>query len=219
MRLVVALFAGLLFTAQAVATEQPKLFKSWAYDAPMSGFTEADGYYDCSADFGAKALCTDKVEFLDHTFGAVLIPTNERLQSVMLFSDFGQDIYAKAVGALVKGFTMIAMRGANDQLDMIEAIRSSANTQAFQTKVNDYETLNLNQGQLTYVFLEQPAEKVRQSKSAHTATTAAPHSARSAELIVAEEDGESALMIKFMLPGLYQQKMIDSVRQAPAEDF
>jgi hypothetical protein len=219
MRSLIAVCAGLLLATQVVAAEQPKLFKSWAYDAPMSAFTEAQGYYDCSADFGAKALCTDEVEFLGHTFGAVLIPTNGRLQSVMLASEFGQDIYAKAVGALIKGFTMIGMRGTSDQLDMVAALRSSANNQAFQTKVNDYETLNLNQGQLTYVFLEQPAEKVRQYKSAHAATAAAPNSARSAELIVADKDGESALMIKFMLPGLYQQQMLDSIKQAPAEDF
>lgn len=219
MRSLIATFAGLLFTAQAVAAEQPKLFKSWAYDAPMSAFTEAQGYYDCSADFGAQALCTDEVEFLGHTFGAALIPANERLQSVMLASEFDQDIYAKTFGALVKGFTMVGMRGTSDQFDVVEAIRSSGNTQVFQTKVNDYETLNLNQGQLTYVFLEQPAEKVRLHKSAHTATVAAPKSARTVELYVVQDAEESVLLIKFMLPGLYHQQMLESIKQAPAEDF
>ncbi|MBU1286064.1 MAG: hypothetical protein KJ794_21915 [Gammaproteobacteria bacterium] len=219
MRSLITVCAGLLLASQAVASEQPKLFKSWAYDAPMSVFTEAKGYYDCSADFGAKARCTDEVEFLGHTFGAVLIPSSERLQAVMLVSEFDQDIYVKAIGALVKGFTMVGMRGTSDQFDMVEAIRSSGNVQAFQTKVNDYETLNLNQGQLTYVFLEQPAEKVRLHKSAYAATSAAPNSARTAELYVVQDAEESALLIKFMLPGLYQQQMLDSVKQAPAEDF
>ena len=219
MRTLIAAFTGLLLATQVVATEQPKLFKEWAYNTPMTVFTEAQGYYDCSADFGSKALCIDDVEFLGSTFGAVLIPIDGRLASVMLASEFDQVLYAKAIGALVKGLTMIGMRGASDQLDMLAAIRSSANGQAFQTTVNDYETLNLNQGQLTYIFLEQPAEKVRQFKSAHAATIAAPTSARSAELIVVDTDGESALLIKFMLPGLYQQQMIDSAKQAPVEDF
>ena len=219
MRSLIAVCASLLLVSQAVAAEQPKLFKSWADDAPMSAFTEAEGYYDCSADFGAKARCTDEVEFLGHTFGAVLIPSSERLQAVMLASEFDQDVYVKAIGALVKGFTMVGMRGTSDQFDMVEAIRSSGNVQAFQAKVNDYETLNLNQGQLTYVFLEQPAEKVRLHKSAHAATVAAPKSARTAELYVVQDAAESALLIKFMLPGLYQQQILDSVKQAPAEDF
>jgi hypothetical protein len=219
MRSLIAVCASLLLASQAVAAEQPKLFKSWAYDAPMSAFTEAEGYYDCSADFGAKALCTDEVEFLGHTFGAVLIPSSDRLQAVMLASEFDQDVYVKAIGALVKGFTMVGMRGASDQFDLVEAIRSSGNVQTFQTKVNDYETLNLNQGQLTYVFLEQPAEKVRLHKSAHAATVAAPKSARTAELYVVQDAEESALLIKFMLPGLDLKKMLNSIEQAPAEDF
>lgn len=219
MRTLIAAVTGILLAAQAVATEQPKLFKDWAYNSPMTTFTEAQGYYDCSADFGAKALCTDEVEFLGHTFGAVLIPANGQLQAVMLASEFDQDVYVKSIGALAKGFTMIGMRGTSDQLDMLAVMRSSKNSQTFQAVVNDYETLNLNQGQLTYVFLEQPAETVRKYTSAHAATAAAPRSTRSAELIVADTDGESALLIKFMLPGLYQQQMLDSVKQAPAEDF
>ena len=219
MRTLIAVCAVILLASQAVAAEQPKLFKSWAYDAPMSAFTEAEGYYDCSADFGAKALCTDEVEFLGHTFGAVLIPSSDRLQAVMLASEFDQDVYVKAIGALVKGFTMIAMRGATDQFDMVDAMRSNANAQALLTKVNDYETVHLNQGQLTYVFLEQPAEKVKQYKSAYAATVAAPTSARTAELYVVQDAEESALLIKFTLPGLYQQQVQDSVKQAPAEDF
>lgn len=219
MRTLIAVCAGFLLASQAVAAEQPKLFKSWAYDAPMSAFTEAEGYYDCSADFGAKALCTDEVEFLGHTFGAVLIPSSERLQAVMLASEYDQDVYVKAIGALVKGFTMIAMRGATDQFDMVDAMRSNTNAQALLTKVNDYETVHLNQGQLTYVFLEQPAEKVKQYKSAYAATVAAPTSARTAELFVVQDAEESALLIKFTLPGLYQQQMLDSVKQTPAEDF
>lgn len=219
MRSMIAVCAGFLLASQAVASEQPKLFKSWAYDAPMSAFTEAEGYYDCSADFGAKALCTDEVEFLGHTFGAVLIPSRERLQAVMLASEFDQDVYVKAVGALTKGFTMVGMRGKNDQFDMVEAMRSNANAQALLTKVNDYETVHLNQGQLAYVFLEQPADKVKQHKSAYAATVAAPTTARTAELYVVQDGDESALLIKFSLPGLYQQQMLDSVKQAPAEDF
>lgn len=219
MRTLIAVCAGLFLASQAVAAEQPKLFKSWAYDAPMSAFTEAEGYYDCSADFGAKSLCTDEVEFLGHTFGAVLIPSSDRLQAVMLVSEFDQDIYVKAIGALAKGFTMVGMRGASDQFDLVEAVRSSGNIQNFQTKMNDYETLHLNQGQLTYVFLEQPAEKVRLHKSAYATTVAAPTSARTAELYVIQDAEESALLIKFTLPGLYQQQMLDSVKQAPAEDF
>lgn len=219
MRTMIAAFTGLLLATQVVAAEQPKLFKDWAYNTPMTVFTEAQGYYDCSADFGSKALCIDDVDFLGSTFGAVMIPNDGHLFSVMLASEFDQGLYAKAIGTLAKGFTMVAMRGTSDQFDMVEAIRSSGNVQTFQTKMNDYETLNLNQGQLTYVFLEQPAEKVRLHKSAHAATVAAPTSARTAELYVVQDAEESALLIKFMLPGLYQQQMLDSAKQAPAEDF
>ena len=106
-----------------------------------------------------------------------------------------------------------------DQFDVVEAMRSSGNVQTLQTKVNDYETLNLNQGQLTYVFLEQPSEKVRLHKSAHAATVAAPASARTAELYVVEDAEESVLLIKFMLPSLDLKRMLNSIEQTPAEDF
>jgi hypothetical protein len=219
MRLLITAFATLVLTAQVVAAEQPKLFKTWAYNTPIASFNKAQGFYDCSADFGGKAVCKDGIEFLEHNFTAVLIPADERLAAVMLASEFDQDTYIKTVGALAKSFTMVSMRGASDQFDILESLHASQNAQLFQKRINDYETLNLNQGQLTYTFIEQPAQDIRKFKSAHAAISNAPNTARSAELIVFDDAEQSALLIKFQLPKLFLENMRNSVKNTPKEDF
>ncbi|ROZ81570.1 hypothetical protein EF096_17405 [Pseudomonas neustonica] len=219
MRLIVVAFACVLFTAQLAASEQPKLFKTWAYKAPMTLFSEAQGFYDCAADFGGKAVCSDDVEFVGGNFGAVLIPMDGQLAQVTLVSEFDNDLYIKAIGALANGFTMVSMRGASDQLDMVESIHTSQSIQQFQSRINDYETLNLNQGQLTYTFIEQPPEVVRRFRTAHALASGAPDTARTAELIVMDNAEHSVLMVKFTLPKLFLESARESVQQLPVEDF
>lgn len=219
MRLLPLAFAASLFTASALAAEQPKLFKSWTYGSPDSGYSEAEGFYDCSAEVGSPARCIEEVDFLGHSFGAILLFNNQQLQSVALAADFSQDIYVKSVGALSKTFTMALMRGSNDQLDIIELARIRGGKENFMAQLNNYETLNLQQGQLTYLYLEQPAAALMTRNNAVDATLNAPADVRSAELSVTDNDGEPLLLITFSLPRLALQSLKQALQRAPAEDF
>ena len=102
------LMLSLGFMSQAHAAS---LFKDYQFGAAYSEFTEEQGYYDCSNDLGAKALCLDEVAFVGHTFDAALMFAGQDLVSVSLFSDFESDLLAKVVGALVKNFSLVAMQG------------------------------------------------------------------------------------------------------------
>lgn len=219
MRILIAALSGLLMASQAAFAEQPKLFKDWAYKTPMASFSQELGFYDCAADFGAKAVCIDDVEFLGYPFGAVLSPTEGSLAEVMLVAEFDYDLYVKLMGALAGGFTLISMPGANDQLDLLHALQVSRNSQQFQSRLNDYETLGLSQGQLTYTFIEQSGDVVRRFSTASAAAFAAPETARLAELVVYEDEYESTLLVKFSLPTLSRESARESMQRMPVEDF
>lgn len=218
MRLLPLALAASLFTGSALA-EQPKLFKSWTYGSPASAYSETEGFYDCSAEVGYAARCIEEVDFLGHSFGAILSFNNQQLESVVLATDFSQDIYVKSVGALSKTFSMALMRGSNDQLDIIELARARGGKEAFMARLNNYETLNLQQGQLTYFYLEQPATALMTRRNAVDATVNAPADVRSAELSVTDNDGEPLLLINFSLPRLTLQNLKQALQKAPAEDF
>src|SRR3546814_1703292 len=66
------------------------LFKEHVYGAPFSKYSNQAGYYDCSVEIGATALCIDDVKFVGHAFTAALLFRSEEhtseLQSLMRIS-------------------------------------------------------------------------------------------------------------------------------------
>jgi hypothetical protein len=220
MKRLILMFACLLAGTTSLAQAEPtKLFKSWVFDSPISAYTKPEGYYDCSSDFGGPARCIDAVDFLGQPFGAVLSFNDQRLVSVMLVADFDQDLYVKAIGALAKTFSMVLMRGSDDQLDLVDLIHTAGSADVYRTRVNDYEALNLSKSQLSYFFIEQPIAAIKARTSANDATLKAPADVRSAELMVTETDDQALLMITFSLPRLTLSKMVETLKKTPTEDF
>ncbi|RUQ39249.1 MAG: hypothetical protein EKK69_09815 [Candidatus Competibacteraceae bacterium] len=207
----------------AQTTNNPSLFKEYIYDTPSSVFLEKDGYYDCSDDTGDAARCMDNVDFVGHKFTIHLMFTDQHLTSVTLITDdFNQDVYLRIAGALGKTFTPCMLQGATERLDLIELARTSQSKSDFQSKMSSFESVNLSNGELTYIFVELPGSDIRGKKNAIEAIMSAPANTRTAELSVeedTEDNSKATLSINFTLPKLSLEKMNKKMSDAPVEKF
>lgn len=208
-----------IFSTSVAQAETPKLYKSYGFGAPLSEFPVGAQYYDCTIEQGVTARCNDNESFLNHEFELILKFDNDRLESVMLATVFDQQIYAKTIGALNNDFSLIMLQSQTDQLDIINLLHQSKNREAFQARVAEYESINLSQGQLTYIFIEQSKEAYQKNKTATQAVMNAPKSVRTAELIVFDADEDAVLGLEFYLPALQIEKMNQAIKAAPKEAF
>lgn len=193
------------------------LFKTYAHDTPVVSFTTAQGYYDCSEDIGAKALCLDDVKFIDNNFTAILVFSADKLISVSLAASFDQNLYGKAIGALAQSFTLVTLADNKSQLDVLKLGSKSVSKSDYTTALTNYESVGLNSGNLTYTFMEKGATTTGY-KSFVSALAAAPSKTRTAELMLLSEGSENSLMIRFSLPKLEADKVLSEVKK-PVEKF
>ncbi|EHY79641.1 hypothetical protein G7015_17170 [Pseudomonas kunmingensis] len=209
-----AIVAAIGLCTAAIAEDA--LFKEHIYGAPFSTYSNQAGYYDCSAEIGATALCVDDVKFVGHSFTAALLFSGEKLYMVSLLSSFEQQAYVQAVAALAKSFALVSLADANSQLDLLDLDRQN-NRQDFAAKLSSYESVAANAGNLTYTFIE-GLDRAKKHPNVTTAVAAAKDNTRAAELVIMDDGADSILAIRFSFPKLEARKLQDALA-SPVEDF
>jgi hypothetical protein len=200
--------------AQAGATP---LFRNLIYGTPIDQFGPKQGYYDCSADLGYTARCVDKVNFLGHAFELqILAFTNGQLRSVELITEFQQEIYVTLLKALADNFTLVALQSAEARLDLIETARKEGGSRV-GAKVAELESIALEKGQLTYLFFEQPGQRLGLFRNAVEAIMSSPATAREADVVLREKDKQAHIGVTFSLPLRARQDMRNA--PVPREKF
>ena len=115
------------------------------------------------------------------------------------------------------------LQGATERLDLIELARTSQSKANFASKMSSFESANLSNGELTYIFVELPGSDLRGKKNAIEAIMSASANTRTAELSITEDDTEddskATLLINFTLPKLSLEKMKKKMSDAPVENF
>ncbi|WP_338580548.1 hypothetical protein [Pseudomonas sp. MAG733B] len=212
-----ALAAMGFFTGVQNAMAEDNLFKNYAYDAPIAKYTEAAGYYDCSADVGATARCIDDVDFLDQKFTAGLVFSGDKLMLVSLFAPYDRDLFGRAIGALAKTFTLVALTDGKSVLDLVELAGKAKNKDEYTAKLTNYESLALSANDLTYSFVE-GLTPLKGASNVHSLMASAPANIRGADLIVSGEGDESSIIIKFSFPRLDENKIAQQAKK-PVESF
>ncbi|MDM7858046.1 hypothetical protein [Thiopseudomonas acetoxidans] len=195
-----------------------KLFKSYEYNQAKSEFLAKEGFYDCSTDFGREALCLDSVDFIGHEFGAVFYFMGDKLISVMLADEYEDQLYYQIAGALAKTFTLTAMDSDTERLDLLELARTVQDRADYDAKVNAFESLSLERGELTYIFIEGQAREFEGKKNVVDAVQTLPVGTREADFRVVENEEGSYMFVSFNQPRLTSIKVKQNMQQ-PVEDF
>lgn len=213
-----AALAGLgILAGMPNAVADDNLFKNYAYDAPIAKYTEAAGYYDCSADVGATARCIDDVDFLENKFTAALVFSGDKLMLVTLFAPYDRDLYVRGLSALAKTFTLVALSDGKSVLDLIELASKTKNKDEYTAKLTNYESVALSSNELTYSFFE-GLTLLKGATNVHSLTSSAPANIRGADLIVTGEGDEANIIIKFSFPRLDLNKIAQQAKK-PVESF
>jgi hypothetical protein len=214
----VGLLAGIgMFSGVLSASASETLFKTYTYESALSGYTEADGYYDCSADVGGTAMCVDDVDFLGHKFTAALIFSSAKLIMVSLLSPFDQSLYATAIGSIGKTFSLSALSDGKSQLDIVQLAATASNRDEFTAKLSNYEAGALSGGQMTYTFFE-GVDRKKKYPNVTSLMQASPDNIRAAEILLTGEGAEAALVIRFSFPKLEAYKVTAAAKK-PVESF
>lgn len=213
----IALAALGMFIGLQNAVAADNLFKSYAYDTALANYTEAAGFYDCTADVGATARCIDDVDFIDHKFTASLIFSGDKLIIVSLFTPYDRDVFGRGIGALAKTFKLLALTDGKSVLDLVELASKVKNKDEYTAKLSNYESIALASNDLTYTFFE-GITSFNGASNAHSVVASAPANIRGAELIVTGDDDDSTIVIKFSFPKLDENKLIQQAKK-PVESF
>lgn len=199
-RFVAAALVGVAAISVRAQTEETALFRDLRYNSPIAQFGTDRGYYDCSADLGYSARCIDDVKFLGHDFDTqILMFMDGKLRSVQLATEFKPEIYTRVIKALTEDFTLIMLQSGERRLDLIETMRKEGDAR-LGPKVAEFESVALNKGDLTYVFIEQPGAALRKFPNGFEAITKSPLTTREADVVVKEKDNEAWLGLTFSLP-------------------
>lgn len=202
-----------ILAAGAQANAQDKLFKEYVYGSPYSAFANQAGYYDCSAEVQAKALCIDDVPFAGHDYTAALVFSKDKLFMLSLLAELDQERYVSTVGALAKSFNLLMLSDGSSQLDMVELAKTSRNNSEYAAKISSYESVAMNAGDITYTFFE-GAKPGRSERNITDVLKNAPDNMRSAEVLIQDE----YLIVRFSYPKFEAKKLQKSLSK-PVESF
>tara|TARA_R110000764_G_scaffold88571_1_gene169700 strand:- start:3828 stop:4487 length:660 start_codon:yes stop_codon:yes gene_type:complete len=208
---------GFLFGITAHGTG-PQLFKDYNQGSMYEDYAGVATFYDCSAEVGTPALCNDGVNFLSSEFTEVLVFQDNELQSVSLVSEFSEPLYQKVFAALYGKFSLSLLQSSTDQLDLIKLKLESKNESEFMAQLTEFESIALNQGDLTYVFFDTERRSSGQVANITELIHKLPEKAREIDLLIAEDEYDAWLTMKFTLPVL-QVKNIEKLLRQPMEDF
>jgi hypothetical protein len=218
--------ATFIITPVAFAAENStRLFKDWHYGQHIDEFPRSQGYYDCSGDFGALALCHDGVQFLQRVFqGQLMFAEDNTLVSTTIVADYSDDLYATLIGALARDFGMIFAEGPNDSLDLVYELQQGtfADEASLALALNSFEAEQLRSGYFGMTLVEQSAQEqlFADSRNADEMLMNLEPSVRAIDVIAYEDDyWGPTLQAAFHLPGRQLSRLRDKLQQAPAEDF
>ena len=157
--------------------------------------------------------------FLDEEFTVALRFNNQKLQSVMLLSEFEQNRYTKMFGALNNNFTFVAMQDKAAMFDLLAMRSRVKNEQELTDRVSEFEARALNDGQLVYFFIEEPVEDLLKFSSATQAERESGKDKRSAKIIVSEDNDGAYLVTEFSLPRRDIEQMQKTMQGVKTEKF
>jgi hypothetical protein len=204
MRESIFIFTGLLlmFVVSASANADTKLYKEYKFGMQKAEIMKEFNVYDCSEEFENGALCLNEQKFAGEDIEIGFRFLNNKLVTVILFSEFTEDNYINFIGALSSKFQLITIESADKKIDFIVQMKKFKKAE-FLKNITDFEQQALASGNIKYTFIEKDSfEKlVRSSVNAVEMIMKSDNSTRAIEYIIAEVDENTvAGLIQFSAP-------------------
>lgn len=204
MRESIFIFAGwlLMFVASAPANADTKLYKEYKFGMQKAEIMKGSKVYDCSEEFENGALCLNEQKFAGEKVDIGFRFHDNKLITVVLFSEFTNNNYINFIGALNSKFQLITIENGSKNIDFIVQMKKFKRAEILKN-MSDFEQQALAGGNIKYTFIDKDSfEKlVRSSANAVEMIMKSNNSMRAVEYIIAEADENTVDgLIQFSAP-------------------
>ena len=204
-----------------LAASQFKLYKNYSYGVSKSEVVDIDpNIYDCSEQFDEDSwLCLDNEKFANTPVEIAFGFIDDSLVSVTIFAEFSSQIYTDFIATLNSKMQLTSLSDGDSNLDIIQKIKGLESSNLIK-EIGDFEGQALNNGNITYIFVERDAFLQFFKKAENFADLLLKMDAntRIAEYTVTENDEGAFSIIRFSAPKR-QIKLILEKSSKTTEDF
>lgn len=223
------IFCSFDLSAQSNNQSYP-LFKSLSYGDQQSSFTAKDGYYDCEKKygenlkkFGENLICNDDMQFAEHSFIGVLSFDDNKLNTVILITNFEENLMLKIPVILLKTMPVVMIEGKAEELDLLKLRKEeSSDRKSYQQKFLEFAGRNRANGFVRFTHIEAPENELFQYNFVMEAIDALPTKTRFAEFIYGDEGAQPVLVLRFSYPKLDLRNLLKEMKEItekPVEKF
>lgn len=201
-------------TVSANLDSDMKLFKGYHYGTHIANFSESKGYHDCSQEVGDNAVCLSDVDFSGASFDLALFHEDKKVVSTTLYNYYTSELHQKLFANLIRGFNLSAIQGKDELFDII---RGSKSENSFKSELTKFETTALNQGEISYIFIEKHAN-LANADDYTTAILSTPRGIRAIAYNITTVEGDVFIRLSFTLPQMDLERLKANYFKAK-EDF
>jgi len=178
-----------------------KLYKHYTFGMTKDTIKKEIGVYDCSKDFEKGALCKNGQNFVGENIEIGFRFVNDKLVSVILFTEFTNENYIKFIGALNSKFQLLAMESNQKKIDFLEQIKKYKKG-IFLKNINDFEQNGLANGNIKYIFIDKNTFLAlgKSSSNITDLIMKANSNIRAVEYIITEDKNGAYGLIQFSAP-------------------
>lgn len=210
----------LILAMPANSEAASKLYHDYEFGMSRDEIFKDDQIYDCSEEFEKGALCLNEQKFIGEDVDIGFRFINEKLVTVILFTDFTEESYIAFTGALNSKFQLVTIESDDKKIDLIVQIKKFAEP-VFLKNISDFEQQALANGSIKYTFIEDVEfnKLAKSSANAVDLIMKADSNTRAVEYIISEVDEDTVVgLIQFSAPKKVLQ-LIQEKSEQKYEDF
>lgn len=192
---------AIIYLNTIVSAETVKLYKHYTFGMSKDSIKKEINVYDCSKDFEQGALCINEQKFVGENVEIGFRFINNKLVTVILFTEFTNENYIKFVGALNSKFQLLTMESNQKKIDFLVQMKKYERA-VFLKNITDFEQNGLSNGNIKYTFVDKNIF-LKLGKSSSNITDLvmkANENIRAVEYIIAEDENNAYGLIQFSAP-------------------
>lgn len=184
------------------------LFKNYLYGQPFEMYSKSPDFSDCSDFFEQQALCKDDVLFLDHSFTAGLLFENKKLTSVVLYTEYSDELFATLMGSLPNNnFGLAMLNDSKEQIDVLQNFKQKGETETIKI-INEFESRMVDEPEINLSFVENP-KQFQSCKNITEVIQKMNETNRGIDVFLEDDDEQNTwIYLSFLFPKKEYQNLI-----------